>query len=474
MGFLQRSVDAWMRLPFSAAFLIAHHQRGINQTFPKGDIAIQLETVATGMTAPNWGTAAPGLPNHLFVSDQVGIVWAVDLINGSKTIFLNVTQQIVPLGFAGEGTFDERGLLGIAFHPNYATNGLFYTYTSEPAEGNSADFPVPGGAPTNHHAVVAEWRVSRPDLIPNAYMPDSLVNSASKRELLRIGQPQFNHNGGALNFSPTDQMLYISLGDGGAANDQGPGHTAGIGNGQDITNILGSILRINPTGTNSANGRYGIPADNPFVGQVGVDEIYAYGFRNPFRFSIDTNGDLYVGDVGQNDIEEIDLVSRAGGNYGWNVKEGSFCFTVGAEGGFAFKPDTATGRCPDARDNGRLIDPIAEYDTHLDGHSVMGGFVYRGTDIRPLIGRYVFGDFAKVFVFTFNDPEQSAFNDPTIKLSVTPGRLFYLDATNTIREFSGSGPTQTVLGMAKDANGELYVLGNSTGLPSPDNSRLVT
>lgn len=454
---------------FGAPDIFAHPLAGktrLADSIGRGDISIRLETVATGLTAPNWGTAVPGHPGHLFVTDQVGILWAIDLTNGEKTVFLDVSGEIVPLGFAGEGTFDERGLLGVAFHPDYATNGLVYTFTSEPATGGVADFPVPEGAPANNHGVVAEWMVSDPSRTPDSTDPESLVDPSSKRELLRVGEPQFNHAGGGLNFGPTDGMLYISFGDGGAANDQAPGHTTGLGNGQDTTNVLGTILRIDPGGNNSSNGRYGIPDGNPFVGLPGVDEIYAYGFRNPFRFSIDANGDLYVGDVGQNDIEEVDLVTAAGTNYGWNIKEGSFCFEIDADGGFAFEPDEVTGLCPNAADDGSLIDPIAEYDNHLEGHSVIGGFLYRGSRIPGLSGHYVFGDFSKVFVFTFNDPEQSAFNQTVIHLTAAPGRLFYLSDTDDILEFRGNSPTGTVLGLGRDASGELYVLGNATGLPS--------
>ncbi len=460
------AIGATAGAPTGSAHPVAKKERLADQ-IGKGQISTRLEEVATGLTAPNWGTAAPGLPDHLFVTDQVGILWAIDLMTGEKTVFLDVSADIVPLGFAGEGTFDERGLLGVAFDPEFDTNGLFYTYTSEPVDGNAADFAVPAAGPVNHHAVIAEWQAN------DSTDPSQGVDLSSKRVLMRIGEPQFNHDGGALNFGPMDNMLYISLGDGGAGNDVAPGHTAVTGNGQDPSNVLGTILRIDPTGSNAPNGQYGIPAGNastPGVtpgGAVGCtddgicDEIYAYGFRNPYRFSIDTDGGLYVGDVGQNDIEEIDYVSGAGGNYGWNLKEGSFCFDTS---GVAFENEIS-GFC-DGVDVSGLIDPIAEYDNHLEGHSVIGGFVYRGTGIPDLDGRYVFGDFSKVFVFTFNDPEESAFNETVIKVTAAPGRLFYLTDTDDIVEFKGGSPTGTVLGMGQDASGELYVLGNATGLPS--------
>ena len=277
---------------------------------------------------------------------------------------------------------------------------------------------------------------------------------------MRIDKPQFNHNGGAVNFGP-DGMLYIATGDGGGADDQdgqpfiGPptvGHGPN-GNGQDLLAALGKILRIDPHGSNSNNGQYGIPVDNPFVGMVGVlEEIWAYGFRNPFRFSFDGPSQaLYAGDVGQNSIEEVDVVV-SGGNYGWRHKEGTFFFNPNGTGsGFVTK--TSAGAIPPG-----LLDPIAQYD-HDEGLAIIGGFVYRGTTIPRLAGRYVFGEFAK----TFN-------ND---------GRIFYLRKANLVKpgrkarksriaEFKLFGQPAlglSLLGMGQDAAGEVYVLANGTGTP---------
>jgi glucose/arabinose dehydrogenase len=407
----------------------------IPQPIRRGGVRVRLEPVATGLTAPNWGISAPGDSERLFVTDQDGILWAINLTTGVRTVFLDVSARLVPLGAFGPGTFDERGLLGLAFHPDYATNGLLYTYTSEPVSG-AADFStMPQGTTANHQSVVAEWSV------PDPGDPASVVNPSSRRELLRIDEPQFNHNAGALNFGP-DGMLFIALGDGGEADDQGVGHSP-QGNGQDTSNVLGDILRIDPQGSNSANGEYGIPADNPFVGGPGVDEIWASGFRNPFRFSFDSaTGDLIAADVGQNDIEEIDVVTK-GGNFGWRVKEGSFLFDPnGDEDGFV------TARSPGSPAG--LIDPIAEYD-HDEGLAVVGGFVYHGDAIRALRNRYVFGEFSR--------PEGEE------------GRLFFLNASNRIREFRLVGQSSLgffVNGFGQDANGELYVLGNTTGTPFED------
>ena len=424
-----------------------------------GGFQVTLESVATGLTAPNKGVVAPGEPGRLYVVDQVGKVWAIDLATGSKTLFLDVGSRLVPLGVAGPGSFDERGLLGLAFHPSYAVNGKLYTYTSEPNAGPPT-FPttMPPGTPPDHQNVVAEWRAVAPG------SPAFGVDPTSRRELFREDHPQFNHDGGDLAFGP-DGMLYSSDGDGGEADDQGVGHVPG-GNAQQLTSVLGKILRIDVDGSNSANGQYGIPADNPFVSVPGaVKEIFAFGFRNPFRFSFDRGtGALYVGDVGQNDIEEVDLVVK-GGNYGWATKEGTlFFFNNGAANGFASTTDN--GLVPAG-----AIDPIAQYDTHHEGHSVIGGFVYHGAKFPQLAGRYVFGDFARIFRFPAG-PNDS-------------GRLFYLtqksDKTGLrqINELYVPGqppPGQqekagtegiglALLGFGQDAAGEVYVLGNINGTP---------
>lgn len=415
----------------------------IPNAISRGNVRVRLETVASGLVAPNWAAHALGHPNHLFVVDQPGMLWSIDLDSGDKSIILDVADRLVPLGSGGPGTFDERGLLGAAFHPDFQTNGLLYTYTSEPVAG-AADFStMPEGAAADHQSVITEWRVTDPAL------PDSSVDVASAREILRIDQPQFNHNGGALNFGP-DGMLYIALGDGGGADDVdgqsfggGPmvGHGAN-GNGQNAGNPLGAVLRIDPTGDDSANGQYAIPPDNPFVdSQDGaLPEIFAYGFRNPFRFSFDSQtGDLYLADVGQNDIEEINIVT-SGGNYGWNWKEGSFFFDPNGNGD-GFVKAQATGAPDD------LVDPIAEYD-HDEGLAIVGGFVYRAADIPELTGQYVFGDFAQTFS-----------ND---------GRVFYLDDAGVIQEFELVGQTElglSLLGFGQDSAGRIYVLGNTTGTP---------
>jgi len=489
--------------------LALHGVDVIPEPIEQGNIRIALEPVATGLTAPNWGSFAPGDQNRLFVVDQDGILWAIDLTTATKGVFLDTSSFLVQLG-ARPGDpfnlhFDERGFIGLAFHPDYQNNGKLYTYTSEPLSG-PADFPMQGEISDdaadaaaalgltipNHQSVNREW------VVPNPANPSSVVDPASSRVLLRIDEPQFNHNSGGLNFGP-DAMLYIVVGDGGGADDQPQadlqdfigipilGHGE-VGNGQNPGTILGSILRIDPEGANSVNGQYGVPADNPFVvegvnpvgGQAGCadglcDEIWAYGFRNPFRFSFDTEtGLMFIGDVGQNDIEEIDI-GVSGGNYGWKIKEGTFLFDHnGADeiNGPAFAAQNSPGQPLG------MVDPIAQYD-HDEGVAVVGGFVYRGTGVGNLRGRYVFGDFSR--------PPFNPFG------VVCEGRLFFLQAqvarkANTqakvianraqseMREFhiaDNAMGGRCLLGFAQDANGEIYVLTNSSGIPFGDSGEVL-
>jgi glucose/arabinose dehydrogenase len=401
---------------------------------PLGSFAVRLVTLTSGIAAPNWAVPAPGvLPARIFVVDQPGYVWSVSTRDGQRFKFLNVASRLVPLGLGGPGTFDSRGLLGLAFHPQYAANGLLYTYTSEPPSG-PAEFPLPPGTPVDHVNVVTEWRVANPS------DPAARVQQDSARVLLRVEWPDPEHNGGCLTFGP-DGFLYVSLGDGGNKDDQGSGHSE-QGNGQDTMNVLGDILRIDPLGTNSGNSQYGIPATNPFVGLSGfLPEIYANGFRNPWRFSFDpANGLFYVADVGQSSVEEVDIVT-AGGNYGWRWREGGFFFDPnGDEDGFV--TDVDPGAPPG------LIDPVAQYD-HDEGRAVIGGYVYRGALMPTLDGGYVFGDYAR----NYN-------ND---------GRLLIYAGNGIIRELRIVGQSNlaiSLMGFGHDARGELYVLGNTTSTPS--------
>jgi glucose/arabinose dehydrogenase len=439
-------------------------------------MAIGLERVADGFTAPVKGATAPGDEGRLYVVDQAGKLWAVNLADGSKVVLLDLSSRLTPLGLMGEGTFDERGFLGVAFHPDYQKNRKLYTYTTEPSSGPpSLPTTIPAGATANHQNVIAEWQMADPA------NPAAGVMMASRREIWRLDHPQFNHNGGDIAFGP-DGKLYIPVGDGGGADDLDGdlslgepavfGHS-GDGNAQKLTNPLGKIHRIDVDGTNASNGQYGIPSDNPFVGTAGaVKEIWAYGLRNPWRLSFDMQtGLLLVGDIGQNDIEEVDVIVK-GGNYGWNHKEGTLCFDNKGT-----QPGVATKTCPPSLPTG-LIDPLAEFDTHHEGHSVVGGFIYRGSRIPELKGRYVFGEWSRLFDFP-RGPDNY-------------GRLFYLPSPDLgsggppreIQEFKGFAEAAkalglvdggrapkafkqslSVLGMGQDAKGEIYVLGNRTGRP---------
>lgn len=408
----------------------------------KGDITVELEVVASGLTAPVYLTHAGDGTDRLFVVDQPGTIWVIENGRLLETPFLDVVDRVYMPGFFGSldvNDFDERGLLGLAFHsgfgdPESLGYQKIYTYMSETAD-MPADFttePLSAGALFDHQGVLAEWTVDV--LKPN------VIDRNTRREIIRIDEPQFNHNGGMLGFG-RDGYLYISVGDGGAADDVADGHGA-TGNGQNKNTVHGSILRIDPLDpvltsdsldAVSANGFYRVPADNPFVGKGGVDEIFAYGFRNPWRFSFHpSTGTLIVADVGQNMIEEIDLV-RAGGNYGWNLKEGTFRF------------DSVEGTVSDDLTSlpRGLVDPVGQYD-HDEGISITGGYVYHGSAIPELTGKYVFGDFSSSFF-------------------AADGRLLYADlGTGLIREFK-IGVNDRELGLyvkafGQDAAGELYLL----------------
>ena len=417
---------------------------------------VDLKTIATGIIAPVTGAVAPGDEEHIYVADQVGKLYRIQVgenkAPGTPTVFMDVSSLLVPLGLFPPLNYDERGFLGMAFHPDFQRNGLLYTFTSQPAVGVADFSTLPAGVAPDCHSVITEWKMKKPG------DRNSAVDMSSARVMMRIDKPQFNHNGGTLAFGP-DKMLYISLGDGGNANDVGPGHAPG-GNAQSLApgNVLGKILRINPLARNSANGKYGVPSDNPLVGKTGAGEIFAWGLRNPYRMSFDNKtGKLWVGDVGQNDIEEIDVVVK-GGNYGWPIKEGTFLFDNNGGGvdarGFIYKdsPGLPAG----------LIDPVAEYD-HADGVgqpetrvSIIGGSVYRGEKIKGLRGQYVFADYSG-------------------EIGTPPnGALYTLGKNNRVERLQLFGRTSldlAVLGWTRDSDGELYLLASSSGTLNKTNGQ---
>jgi glucose/arabinose dehydrogenase len=390
--------------------------------------------------SPIGTVSAPDNTKRLFVIDQIGKVWIIDK-SGNKisTPFIDLTNRLVTLN----PNYDERGLLGLAFHPDFRSNGKFYVYYQVP--------PRPGGPQSgvswNNLSRISEFKVSSSN--------SNQANLASERVLLEMDDPQSNHNGGTLAFGP-DGYLYIAIGDGGAANDVAPGHVedwyaanAG-GNGQDVAaNLFGNVLRINVNGGTP----YGIPSDNPFVGKEGKPEIYAYGFRNPFRFSFDMGGShqLILGDAGQVLYEEIDVVTK-GGNYGWNVKEGRHCFN-------AANNDTVLNGCPTVDNFGNpLTDPVIEVNNAANpaggkALTIIGGNVYRGNDIQSLKGKYIFGSYAQSNApngeLFMAEPSGSNWSYSEINLKSHPDDLgFYLK------------------GFGQDNDGEIYLTVSTNGGPS--------
>ena len=341
---------------------------------------VTLTSIIGGLTRPLYLTHAGDGSNRLFVVEQVGAIW---IIKGGERLaqpFLDVSSLITATAL---DPYSEQGLLGLAFHPDYQTNGQFYINYTDRAGST----------------VVSRYQVS-PDN-PN------LAAASGAQIIFRLDQPYSNHNGGHIDFGP-DGYLYISLGDGGSANDP-------FGAGQNTLMLLGSILRIDVDGAFP----YAIPADNPFVGDArGLDEIWAYGLRNVWRFSFDRHtGDLYLADVGQNQWEEVSFqpaASRGGENYGWNVWEGNHLF--------------AGGRAENH------VPPFAEY-SHALGCSVTGGYVYRGGAIPTLEAVYLFGDYCSGRVW-------AAWRDSQLQWHAS-------QFLNTSLEISSFG---------EDEQGELYIV----------------
>ena len=392
--------------------------------------AIIATRVATFFTQPVFVCAPPGDTSRLFVVERTGAIKIIDLTSGQvlSTPFLDVSSQILTDG--------ERGLLGLAFDPNFATNGFFYVNLSS----------------TNGNTEIRRYQVSSN---PN------VANPASATTILSINQSEFNnHKGGWLGFGP-DGDLYISVGDGGGSGN--PLHT-----GQDINSLRGKILRIDVDSPPDPGLNYHIPADNPFVGQPGADEIFALGLRNPWRPSFDrATGTFYIADVGQDTWEEIDI-GQNGANYGWNHFEGPALFPGG-----------------DAISTGPVVAPIYSYNHNNMSASITGGYVYRG-DGDALQGQYFFADFVqgKVFTLAFNGSAWVA-TDRTAQIvtdigSLTlpssfgedgRGNLYIVDLGGNIFRltptvFSAPPPAGTTADMILRRGGdgmyEIYDIGNNT------------
>ena len=304
------------------------------------DFTLKLQEVASGLTNPVYVTSPPG-DSRLFIVEQPGRIRILDNGQLLATPFLDIASRVSSGG--------ERGMLSVAFHPQYATNGFFYVY-----------FTGTGG----------EIRIER-FTRTNA----SQANAASAKVILTVAHPRSNHNGGLATFGP-DGMLYLGLGDGGGGGDPDL-------NGQNQTTLLGKLLRID---VNSGDP-YAIPAGNPFVGQSNArQEIWAMGLRNPWRYAFDqATGRLYLADVGQDAIEEVNVVTatRAGVNYGWKVLEGSSCYNAAAcsKSGFEI--------------------PVLEYNHSNNQCSVTGGFVYRGSAMPEITGVYFYADYCAGWVKSF-------------------------------------------------------------------------
>jgi glucose/arabinose dehydrogenase len=383
----------------------------------KSQTSFSAERVASGLTQPLFVTAPPGDVNHLFIVQQTGQVRILDLQTGrlrSKP-FINIQRMLT-------STSGEQGLLGMAFDPNYASNRRFYL-----------NFTVPGGSFGNGVTHISQFRI--------------LTTRHKKRKsrekiLLSFDHPQANHNGGWIAFSPRpgdDNNLYIGAGDGGGTNDQGNGHIEPGGNAQNNTTLLGKILRVH---VDSNLGTISIPSDNPFFGSGTFrPEIWLFGLRNPYRASFDRqNGRMFIGDVGQNTREEVDVqeASNPGGgeNYQWRLREGAIATPTGNP--------VVGGSAPPGS-----VDPIQDYGRSTGG-TIIGGYVYRGTQIPALQGTYVFGDYVagKIFTLNYNGTSVSNFQDITSQLFPTRQGGFNLGNPSSFGE---------------DANGELYITDISVG-----------
>jgi glucose/arabinose dehydrogenase len=351
--------------------------------------AYEAAEVVSGLTDAIFATAPPGDTERLFIVEQRGFIRILDLDTDTllPTAFLDIDSLVVSGG--------EQGLLGLAFHPDYAVNGTFYVYHS--SNGDVCDN-------SNRCSLIARYQVDPGD-------PDR-ADHGSRFELLEVTQPASNHNGGMLAFGP-DGYLYIGLGDGGGSGDPN-------NNGQNLNTLLGKLLRIDV----DSGSPYAVPGSNPFVGVAGLDEIWAYGLRNPWRFSFDRDtGDLWIGDVGQGSWEEVDhqpAASQGGENYGWRLMEGTHCYNPSED-------------CND----GSLVLPVHEYSHGSNNCSITGGYLYRGS-VPQLAGLYLFGDYCTGRVWAYNPDTDIA---TQILTDQTVGN---------------------VLSFGEDAAGEVYILTGDT------------
>jgi glucose/arabinose dehydrogenase len=396
------------------------------QAVPTGP-TIGLERLVGGFQVPTDMALLPGDDQRVIV-DLYGIAHFNEGDRLRDEPFLDLRDRLAEIT-------GERGFLGLAPHPDYEQNRRFYVRYSAPLADDAPD-------EFSHTEILSEFEANEDG---TSARPDS------ERVLLEVHEPRKVHNGGAVAFGP-DGYLYTSYGDGGGPRDTGPGHASDWydrnrgGNGQDVTeNLLGSILRID---VDSQNGEkpYAIPDDNPLVGKKGLDEHFAWGFRNPWRMSFN-DGELYVADVGQNRYEEIDHVVK-GGNYGWNVREGTHCY--GTESLSDMPKNCPSRTPPDVRGGEPLRDPVIEYPHARNGEtigiSVIGGYLYDGS-IDALDGKFVFGDYSKE-----GEPRGSLF-------AATPSDEGLWEFERLRVDGAEGGLVEGYLiALARDAEGELFAL----------------
>ncbi len=387
-----------------------------------------LKLMAEGLVSPMVLVSVPDGSGNRVIVDQIGtahILGKDDKL--AEELFLDLRPKMTAL----RQGFDERGFLGLAFHPKFKENRKFYVYYSGPVRAETPE-------KWDHCSHIAEYVVDAKN--PRKAVPES------ERIIMQIDQPSFNHNGGRLAFGP-DGYLYIGLGDGGAGNDKGIGHGP-KGNGQDKNNILGKILRIDVDGKKP----YGIPQDNPFAKGGGKPEIYAYGIRNPWGISFDQGGkrELFAADVGQGMFEEVNIIVK-GGNYGWNLREGMIGFNPANP---IKPPETPAAK---AEDGGAFIDPIVAYKNRagnpgpadIKGTSVTGGHVYRGKALPELVGKYVFADWTR----------NPGVADGVVLVATRPANgngPWALEAMTIANNGGKVGGYITAMG--QDADGEIYVM----------------
>lgn len=350
----------------------------------------QLTAVANGLSHPVFVGHAGDGTERLFIVEQDGIIRVLQPGQPTPTTFLDIRSRISAIG--------EQGLLGLAFHSQYTANGRFFVFYTRAGDGT---------------IVIAEYRVSA----------DPNIADATERVLLTIPHPiHTNHNGGMLAFG-FDSYLYVGVGDGGGGNDE-------PNNAQNIDVLLGKILRID-VDQPAPGALYSSPPDNPFVNAPGRDEIFAFGFRNPWRYSFDrTTGEAWIGDVGQDEREEIDRSLVKGGNYGWRIYEGFHC----------------TGLGPSLCNPSDYIDPLIDY-SHTRGRcSVTGGYVYRGSRGTLPAGVYVYGDFCSGEIFVTNGDTEAVLMYTAMNISSfgedEQGELYVVDRGGTISRIESMPATE--------------------------------